>query len=90
MSMTCPHCKGEGRVIADKCKECYGQGRCKKKKNIKISIPAGVDTGMRLKMAGYGDAGEGGVLMVIFTYLLMLQLMKFLKDKMTILLLRFQ
>lgn len=61
MSMTCPECQGEGQVITDPCKECKGQGLVKQKQRVKVHIPAGVDTGMRLKMAGYGDAGvEGG------------------------------
>lgn len=60
MSTTCPSCHGEGKVVTDPCKSCNGQGRVKEKKRVKAHIPAGVDTGMRLKMAGYGDAGEGG------------------------------
>jgi molecular chaperone DnaJ len=60
MSSTCPHCGGAGQVITDPCKTCNGAGRVKDKQRIKIRIPAGVDNGMRLKMTGYGDAGEGG------------------------------
>lgn len=60
MSSACPHCGGAGQVITDPCKTCNGAGRVKEKQRIKIRIPAGVDTGMRLKMGGYGDAGEGG------------------------------
>lgn len=60
MSSTCPHCGGAGRMIVDPCRTCSGRGRVKEKQRIKIRIPAGVDTGMRLKMSGYGDAGEGG------------------------------
>jgi molecular chaperone DnaJ len=60
MSVTCPKCHGEGRVITDPCKQCHGRGRVKQKKKVNINIPAGVDNGMRLRMAGYGDAGEGG------------------------------
>ena len=60
MSTTCPKCGGEGRVVTDPCKTCRGQGRIKEKDRVKVHIPAGVDTGMRLKMSGYGDAGEGG------------------------------
>lgn len=60
MSSPCPQCHGEGRVITDPCKECKGQGRVKEKQHVKVPIPAGVDSGMRLKMSGYGDAGEGG------------------------------
>ena len=60
MSMTCPHCGGEGKKIVDPCKSCHGEGLVKEKQQIKIHIPAGVDNGMRLKMSGYGDAGQGG------------------------------
>jgi molecular chaperone DnaJ len=60
MSSPCPQCSGEGRVVVDPCKECRGSGFMKEKTHVKVHIPAGVDNGMRLKMAGYGDAGEGG------------------------------
>lgn len=60
MSSTCPHCGGAGQMITDPCKSCNGAGRIKEKQRIKIRIPAGVDNGMRLKMSGYGDAGEAG------------------------------
>lgn len=60
MSSTCQQCGGAGQIITDPCRECSGAGRVKEKQRIKVRIPAGVDNGMRLKMAGYGDAGEGG------------------------------
>lgn len=60
MSMACPQCHGEGQTITDPCKECHGEGVVKEKQHVKVHIPAGVDTGMRLKMNGYGDAGPGG------------------------------
>lgn len=60
MATTCPQCHGEGNIITDPCKDCQGAGRVKEKRKVKAHIPAGVDTGMRLKMSGYGDAGEGG------------------------------
>lgn len=60
MSMACPQCHGEGRIITDPCKECHGEGVTKQKQHVKVHIPAGVDSGMRLKMSGYGDAGVGG------------------------------
>ena len=60
MSSVCPHCKGAGQIITDPCKSCSGEGRNKEKQRIKIKIPPGVDTGMRLKMNGYGDAGPSG------------------------------
>lgn len=60
MSSTCHQCQGEGKVITDPCSSCDGRGKVKQKRQVKISIPAGVDNGMRLKMSGYGDAGEQG------------------------------
>lgn len=60
MSMGCPQCSGEGRVVTDPCTQCSGEGRTKEKRRVKVRIPAGVDDGMRLKMGGYGDAGMGG------------------------------
>ena len=60
MSATCPTCHGAGRVITTPCSKCQGLGRLKKRKHVTVTIPAGVDTGMRLKMNGYGDAGVGG------------------------------
>ncbi|WP_068466846.1 molecular chaperone DnaJ [Candidatus Protochlamydia phocaeensis] len=60
MTMTCPKCQGEGKIVTDPCKNCHGEGVVKEKQHIKVHIPAGVDSGMRLKMSGYGDAGQGG------------------------------
>ncbi|MGA8163932.1 MAG: molecular chaperone DnaJ [Waddliaceae bacterium] len=60
MSMTCPQCQGEGKVITNPCQACRGEGVVKKKQHVKVHIPAGVDSGMRLKMSGYGDAGIAG------------------------------
>lgn len=60
MSSTCPHCGGAGRTIVKPCRECSGAGKTRKKQKVKISVPAGVDEGMRLKMRGYGDAVQGG------------------------------
>lgn len=60
MSSVCPQCNGAGKVITDPCTSCRGAGRIKEKQKIKARIPAGVDTGMRLRMAGFGDAGEAG------------------------------
>ncbi len=60
MMTTCPHCQGSGRQITDPCKTCGGEGRVKEKQPITIRIPAGIDSGMTMKMSGYGDAGVGG------------------------------
>lgn len=60
MSAACPQCHGEGKTITNPCKTCRGEGLVKEKQHVKVHVPAGVDTGMRLKMSGYGDAGAGG------------------------------
>jgi molecular chaperone DnaJ len=60
MAMPCPQCHGEGQTITDPCKDCHGEGVTKEKQRVKVHIPPGVDNGMRLKMSGYGDAGQGG------------------------------
>ncbi|HSX03331.1 MAG TPA: molecular chaperone DnaJ [Rhabdochlamydiaceae bacterium] len=60
MTTVCPTCGGYGKTITKPCTRCQGAGRVKKKERIKIKVPPGIDSGMRLRMAGYGDAGEGG------------------------------
>ncbi len=60
MSAVCSACHGNGQVITERCKDCHGHGRTKSKQKVKIDIPAGIDTGMTLKMSGHGDAGESG------------------------------
>jgi molecular chaperone DnaJ len=60
MASTCPTCQGLGQMITDPCKKCSGKGRLKQKETINIKVPAGVDTGMRLRLSGHGDAGEAG------------------------------
>jgi molecular chaperone DnaJ len=60
MSSVCPTCHGSGSMISKPCSQCHGNGKEKKKEEIKIQVPAGIDSGMRLKMSGFGDAGENG------------------------------
>ncbi len=57
---TCPRCHGEGRVIGSPCGTCHGQGRVHKTVSKTVEIPAGVDTGMRIRLTGEGDAGLRG------------------------------
>ena len=58
----CQQCHGMGYVIADPCPECLGQGRIRKASDLAVTIPAGVENGMRLRLRGEGDAGaHGGV-----------------------------
>jgi molecular chaperone DnaJ len=56
----CPACEGAGQTIPSKCSSCHGSGTLKKKSQIAVKIPAGVDTGQRLKLTGEGEAGERG------------------------------
>ncbi|MEC7382058.1 MAG: molecular chaperone DnaJ [Cyanobacteriota bacterium] len=56
----CPSCEGTGQVIADPCPACAGQGVRQVRKKLRINIPAGVDTGTRLRVAGEGNAGLRG------------------------------
>ena len=60
IAQTCPHCQGAGRVIEKPCKVCRGTGRHERASRIKLRIPAGVDTGSRLRSAGNGEAGQRG------------------------------
>ncbi len=57
MATTCPTCRGEGRIIKNKCKSCKGQGRKSTHKKIRVTVPAGVDTGTRLRVTGEGEGG---------------------------------
>ena len=57
---TCPTCHGEGNFIKDPCKKCAGSGRMKKSKTLKVKIPAGVETGRRIRLTGEGEAGVRG------------------------------
>ena len=58
--VTCPACHGEGKVISDPCPDCRGTGRVRKTNKVKVKVPAGVETGIRLKVAGAGNAGQRG------------------------------
>jgi molecular chaperone DnaJ len=60
MATTCPQCRGQGTIAKDPCPDCRGQGRVKKSSQVLLKIPAGVDTGHRLRLQGKGDAGEMG------------------------------
>lgn len=60
ISSTCPHCNGHGKVIAKLCPACRGTGREKQRKTVELKIPAGVETGSRLRLRGEGEAGDQG------------------------------
>lgn len=57
---TCPNCSGKGTIIRNPCKECKGNGRVEKEKTLEIKIPAGVETGSRLRVTGEGEGGVHG------------------------------
>lgn len=57
---TCPTCAGQGQIIKNPCKKCGGQGRVSKEKTLNVKIPAGVEHGRRIKLAGEGEAGLRG------------------------------
>lgn len=60
MTTACPKCHGSGSIITQPCPECSSSGKIKKKQTVKVTIPAGIDDGMRIKLSGYGDAGDRG------------------------------
>ncbi len=60
VQQTCPSCSGRGKMRSDPCKPCNGQGRVEKTKTLSVKVPAGVDTGDRIRLSGEGEAGEAG------------------------------
>ncbi len=60
VATACPHCRGTGSIIAKPCRKCSGSGRQLQDKNLMVKIPAGVETGMQLKLTGEGEPGERG------------------------------
>ncbi|MBN2884633.1 molecular chaperone DnaJ [Patescibacteria group bacterium] len=58
--VTCPDCHGEGKKASANCHHCHGQGRVKEMETIKVKIPAGINQGESIRLAGHGDAGEKG------------------------------
>ncbi|MFN3293548.1 MAG: molecular chaperone DnaJ [Gemmobacter sp.] len=57
---TCPTCGGAGQIVKNPCKACGGAGRVEKDRTLSVSIPAGVETGTRIRLAGEGEAGQRG------------------------------
>src|SRR6201993_4584982 len=60
IEQTCAGCQGAGRVIDNPCKTCGGQGRARREKTLSVNIPAGVEDGTRIRLAGEGEAGVRG------------------------------
>ncbi len=60
VNQACPTCHGKGKIIKDPCRKCHGEGRYERSKDLKVTIPAGVDTGDRIRLTGEGEAGGNG------------------------------
>ena len=60
VQQACPKCRGRGQMITDPCGSCRGQGVKEERKTLSVKIPAGVDTGDRIRLAGKGEAGPNG------------------------------
>ncbi|MDA8598325.1 molecular chaperone DnaJ [Porticoccaceae bacterium] len=60
VQQTCPKCGGRGKMISDPCGSCHGQGVKEERKTLSVKIPAGVDTGDRIRLSGKGEAGPHG------------------------------
>ena len=60
IQQTCPKCHGTGRYVADPCQSCHGAGRVKQHKTLSVKIPAGIDEGDRIRLAGEGEPGVNG------------------------------
>jgi molecular chaperone DnaJ len=56
----CPHCGGSGRMVLDPCQDCRGAGQVRRERTLSVRIPAGVDDGARIRLAGEGDGGVRG------------------------------
>ncbi len=56
----CPQCHGSGQIIPEPCDTCHGAGRVEREKTLEVKIPAGVDDGTRIRVAGEGEAGQRG------------------------------
>jgi len=57
---TCPRCGGKGKIVSTPCKDCGGNGQVRKRKTVKVSIPAGIDNGQIISLRGQGNAGKNG------------------------------
>lgn len=60
VQQTCPRCHGSGKIIPEPCNACHGQGRVEEQKTLSVKVPAGVDTGDRIRLTGEGEAGTLG------------------------------
>ncbi len=60
IQQTCPRCRGSGKLISDPCATCHGQGWVQEHKTLSVQVPAGVDTGDRIRLSGEGEPSDSG------------------------------
>jgi len=60
VASTCPRCNGTGQILTNPCKRCGGEGRVQSRSKLKVRVPAGIESGSRLRSAGHGEAGMRG------------------------------
>ena len=60
VAQTCPQCRGAGRVVREPCRECGGAGLVEREATLRVRVPPGVDTGVRLRFSGEGEGGRHG------------------------------
>ncbi len=60
IQQTCPRCRGASKIVTNPCGSCHGKGRVQENKRLSVKIPAGVDTGDRIRLTGEGEPGENG------------------------------
>jgi molecular chaperone DnaJ len=60
VQQSCPRCKGRGQTVSEPCDVCLGQGRVRRKRTLSVKVPAGVDSGDRVRLGGEGEAGRNG------------------------------
>ncbi len=60
LQQTCPRCRGVGTIVRNPCDACLGQGRVRRTRKLSVKVPAGVDTGDRIRLSGEGEAGRNG------------------------------
>ena len=78
---TCPTCSGSGEVVEDRCETCGGSGQKQTNKKLKITVPAGVENGTRLRVSGEGDAGKrNGPAGDLYVYLVVSEESKFRRE----------
>jgi len=60
LQQTCPRCRGTGNIVRNPCTACHGQGRVRRERTLSVKVPAGVDSGDRVRLSGEGEAGRNG------------------------------